>query len=223
MLLGIVLGIVSVDCARDCGANPDARVRACQSAAAPLIPTPTASVASSHRRADQVPRARRGPGQPPRSSRSAPGELLSQLYHPPPYSPPPPGRISAAAAALVSPLPIESVDLAVTLSTTTIYVRYLLSAVTVSLPPYVELRWMRRSIAYADNGYRVGESHHQARIPDSVVRLIRDLREYDGLSYSQIAKRVGCSRQHVHRICTYVMRAAIPAEWRTVGQGVSDV
>ena len=114
-------------------------------------------------------------------------------------------------------------DLAVTLSTTTIYVRYLLSAVTVSLPPYVELRWMRRSIAYADNGYRVGESHHQARIPDSVVRLIRDLREYDGLSYSQIAKRVGCSRQHVHRICTYVMRAAIPAEWRTVEQGVSDV
>jgi len=82
---------------------------------------------------------------------------------------------------------------------------------------------MKRSVAYADNGYRIGEGHHQARIPDSVIRLIRDLREYDGLSYAQIAKRVGCSRQHVHRICTYVMRSAIPAVWRTVELEVHDV
>lgn len=75
---------------------------------------------------------------------------------------------------------------------------------------YVE---MVQRVAYDERGYRVGQSHHNSSIPDSVVRLIRDLREYDGMSYGQIAARVGCSRQHVHRICTYEIRASIPSRW----------
>jgi hypothetical protein len=64
-----------------------------------------------------------------------------------------------------------------------------------------------------DHGWRVGESHHRATIPDEVVHEMRDLHEHKRLRYAQIielfAQRdppVILRYHNVRKICNYYGR-----------------
>jgi DNA-binding Lrp family transcriptional regulator len=50
-------------------------------------------------------------------------------------------------------------------------------------------------------GYRIGECHHNAKLTDDDVRLIRELREDFGLPYAEIAEKFECSLWTVRDIC----------------------
>ncbi len=65
-----------------------------------------------------------------------------------------------------------------------------------------------------DRGYRVGATHHNATLPDSVVRAVRDAREYDGRSYDWIAKHMGIPKSTVAKLCKYERRAITPTRWK---------
>lgn len=68
----------------------------------------------------------------------------------------------------------------------------------------------RRLIARNAEGYRVGESHHNAKIPDEVVRKLRDLHENEGLTLRDLAERFRMRYWTVVRICCYQVRAQVP-------------
>jgi hypothetical protein len=67
------------------------------------------------------------------------------------------------------------------------------------------------------NGYRVGESHHRAKLSDKDIETILYLREA-GLSYGQIARKfddgVAISKSTVRDVCNGRIRAQAPVAWR---------
>ena len=71
-------------------------------------------------------------------------------------------------------------------------------------------------VAVNEHGKRIGEGHHNARIPDTVVDQIRERHESDGWGYLQIAREFGISRNTVRKICTYERRAQTPCRWKTL-------
>ena len=59
-------------------------------------------------------------------------------------------------------------------------------------------------------GYRIGESHPRATIPDDLVQCARRLREEEGLSYAEIAARLRIlSVRTVQGICQYRKRVEV--------------
>lgn len=74
----------------------------------------------------------------------------------------------------------------------------------------------RRIIAVNEAGYRVGESHPRATIPDSVVDLIRELREDRHFTLGMIAMRLGISKTTIGKICRYEVRAQVASDYRVV-------
>lgn len=66
-------------------------------------------------------------------------------------------------------------------------------------------------------GYRVGESHHRAKLSDADIELILYLREA-GLSFSQIAGKfdagVTVSKSTVRDVCSGRIRAQAPVAYR---------
>jgi DNA invertase Pin-like site-specific DNA recombinase len=73
-----------------------------------------------------------------------------------------------------------------------------------------------RVIALNENGYRIGASHHNARIPDSVIDQIRDLHEDQAVGYRRLAKMFNLPRSCVQKICNYERRAQTPDRWKTI-------
>lgn len=71
-------------------------------------------------------------------------------------------------------------------------------------------------IALNEQGYRIGISHHNARIPQEVVDQIRDLREDDGKTYEELGRMFGLSKSVVQKICNYERRAQTPDRWKRV-------
>ena len=65
------------------------------------------------------------------------------------------------------------------------------------------------------NGYRVGETHHNSKLTDHEVELIRLLHE-DGMSCAEIAGKFECSRQNISLIVNYRRRI-------DVGMGTNHV
>lgn len=65
-----------------------------------------------------------------------------------------------------------------------------------------------------ERGYRVGQTHHNSTIPDSVVRAVRDAHEYDLWSYNRIAREMGLKKSTVAKLCRYERRAIVPQDWR---------
>jgi hypothetical protein len=43
----------------------------------------------------------------------------------------------------------------------------------------------------SEQGYRCGDSHQNAKLPDAVVVRARDLHEYEGVQAPEIARRLG--------------------------------
>ncbi len=73
---------------------------------------------------------------------------------------------------------------------------------------------MTRLAAYGENGRRVGETHHNATIPEAIVQEIRELHEEHRWGYRRIAKALGLRWTTVSKICRYQRRASLPADWK---------
>lgn len=71
-------------------------------------------------------------------------------------------------------------------------------------------------IAYNEYGRRIGETHHNSRIPDAKVEEIRDRHEYDDWNYQRIATHYSMSVNTVKKICTYERRGQRPERWKRV-------
>ena len=54
-------------------------------------------------------------------------------------------------------------------------------------------------------GYRVGESHHRAKLTDHEVELIRLLRE-GGMKLKEIARKFECTPENISQIVNYKTR-----------------
>ena len=70
--------------------------------------------------------------------------------------------------------------------------------------------------AYGENGRRVGESHHNATIPDEVVAAIRDLHEEQRIGYRRLARMFLLHVETVKKLCRYQRRAQVPKGWKRV-------
>jgi hypothetical protein len=69
-------------------------------------------------------------------------------------------------------------------------------------------------IGYSEYGKRIGETHHNARIPDVVVERIRDRHEYGHLGYVALSREFGIALTTVRKICTYERRAGRVERWK---------
>lgn len=77
-------------------------------------------------------------------------------------------------------------------------------------------------IAVNEQGYRIGMSHHNARISDEIVDRIRDLHEEENIGYRRLAQMFGLTRSVIQKICTYERRAQTPGRWKTIRTEVKD-
>jgi hypothetical protein len=67
--------------------------------------------------------------------------------------------------------------------------------------------------AYNEQGRRIGELHHNARISDEMVDRIREMKEDLGYGYLRICKELNLALTTVRKICTYQRRADTPARY----------
>lgn len=70
-------------------------------------------------------------------------------------------------------------------------------------------------VAFNENGRRVGEHHHKARIPDAMIELCFDLSE-QGWGSRRIAKHIGAPRSTVQDILACRTRSQIAIREKTV-------
>lgn len=77
-------------------------------------------------------------------------------------------------------------------------------------------------IAVNELGYRIGESHHRARVPDEVIDQIRDLHEEQGIGYRKLAQMFGLRRCYVQQICNYTRRAQTPMGYKTIREDIEE-
>lgn len=72
----------------------------------------------------------------------------------------------------------------------------------------------------SERGYRCGDSHHNAKMPDAVVVRARDLHDYEAVTAPEIARRLGVefglepplSESTVKKWIYYVSRNVTPRE-----------
>jgi hypothetical protein len=69
-------------------------------------------------------------------------------------------------------------------------------------------------VALNESGRRIGETHHNASIPDLVVEQIRDRHEYDGITYRALVAEFSLSLNTISKILTYQRRAQTPVRWK---------
>ena len=75
-------------------------------------------------------------------------------------------------------------------------------------------------VGFNSGGYRVGETHHRAKLKDADIELILYLREA-GLSYRQIADKFDdgklvVSKSTVRDVCSGRIRGQAPTQYRKV-------
>lgn len=70
-------------------------------------------------------------------------------------------------------------------------------------------------VAVNEYGLRIGQGHHNAKLTDADVRLIRQLHE-EGMTYAQIAQKFDANRFHIGRICRYERRASFAVRFKDV-------
>lgn len=64
-----------------------------------------------------------------------------------------------------------------------------------------------------DRRYRIGETHHRAKLTDEQVDRMRELHEEQGVGYRTLAKMFDVSKSTARDICTYRIRAQTPEFW----------
>lgn len=72
----------------------------------------------------------------------------------------------------------------------------------------------QKLIAVNEQGKRIGESHHHAKLTNEEVERIRDLHEYHSLTYTQLASMYCVSKSMIAGICQYRRRAQTPFGWK---------
>lgn len=77
---------------------------------------------------------------------------------------------------------------------------------------------MRRiAIPLDEHGNLLGDAHPRTRIPDAVVKQIRDEAERDGIGWRRLAARHPELRPYwIRSVLRYTRRATIPRQWRYV-------
>ncbi len=73
-----------------------------------------------------------------------------------------------------------------------------------------------KHVAINDRGYRIGEHHHGARLSDAEVEQVRDLHEFAGWSYRDIARAYNASKSCIAEICRYEKRNQCVFNWQQV-------
>ncbi len=74
---------------------------------------------------------------------------------------------------------------------------------------------MRLLVRVNESGFRVGEDHHNAKLTDCEVELMRSLHE-DGMAYKTLGEKFGISRHAAGRICRYERRGQTVARIKEV-------
>jgi Mor family transcriptional regulator len=64
---------------------------------------------------------------------------------------------------------------------------------------------MKPSVKRGANGYRIGDSHHNARLTDHEVELIRQLRG-DGMKVSDLAHKFSVSKGYISKVLRHALR-----------------
>ena len=77
-------------------------------------------------------------------------------------------------------------------------------------------------IAINERGFRIGASHHRAKVSDEIVSRIRDLHEDEGIGYWRLARMFNLKKAHVQKICRYRIRAQTPVDWRRINEQTSN-
>jgi len=70
-------------------------------------------------------------------------------------------------------------------------------------------------VTFNERGYRIGETHHNAWIPDVIVDLVRYAHEDYGWGYRQIAREFILSKNTIGKIWRYERRAQTPERYVT--------
>jgi hypothetical protein len=73
-----------------------------------------------------------------------------------------------------------------------------------------------RLVGVGESGRVVGEWHHNAKLSDAEVDLLRELREIEGWSWTRLATTFGISRAGVRSIGNYRCRAQAPVRFKKV-------
>jgi len=71
-------------------------------------------------------------------------------------------------------------------------------------------------VALDEEGNRIGETHHHAKLSDAQVDQIRDLHEHQRHSYGQLAVQFAVSKATIQCICNYTRRASTIARWKVL-------
>ena len=71
-------------------------------------------------------------------------------------------------------------------------------------------------VAVNESGFRIGQDHPNAKLSNDEIDKIRDMREEEGMRYTDIAKIVGLSKGAVAKICRYERRAQTIERWKKV-------
>jgi len=77
----------------------------------------------------------------------------------------------------------------------------------------------RRLIGVDENGYRVGESHHHAKLTDVQVEQIRLLYEEGFIGYRTLARWFNVPRSTISGICRYRRRVGVLAAFKEATEG----
>lgn len=73
----------------------------------------------------------------------------------------------------------------------------------------------KRLVGVNSLGIRVGEDHHNAKLTDAEVEIIRELRR-EGWSYDRLAVKFEVSKSLIRYISQYKLRGHVATQWRTV-------
>lgn len=73
----------------------------------------------------------------------------------------------------------------------------------------------RIRIAVNSAGYRIGDSHHRAKLSDREVELVLQLRAL-GWRYDDIAAKLGVGKSCIAKIVRGETRSQTPSDWREV-------
>ena len=75
---------------------------------------------------------------------------------------------------------------------------------------------MRKTLTLNQRGYRIGESHPRATVPNAVIDRMYALAFFEKLTPAQIARQLGYSRQYVARVLRGEQRGQVAVRWRRV-------
>lgn len=71
-------------------------------------------------------------------------------------------------------------------------------------------------VAVNEYGFRIGEDHPNSKLTNEQIDAIRDLREFQNMRYTDIAKLFGLSKGAIAKICRYERRAQTIERWKKI-------